>query len=132
MNDSSNKGTLNDIPPGKLVRFFTDGKSGTLAHYFDPDDHQLREKIMFYVSPRLFRVVWGMVYRDNAENIDAFIKGDYSQLGSIDFNNLVMLFEHAYPAVDHDLYYKGDPSDLTLQDYINIANRLWAINIYRH
>lgn len=92
----------------------------------------LDELIERYASPRSFKRAWLQIYKLNHVNIEKFIRGDYSKLDKIDFNNLVKLLPLAWPKIKHNQLYFKEPGNYTLQDYLNIANRLWAINLCQH
>lgn len=117
----------------KLERFYLyPGKyDDEISKYYpnNPLRPTLNERIEYYTDLNSFRHAWDRVYQKNESRIEAFIRGDYAQMDRIDFNNLVKLFSLAWPV--EQIYHK-DPGNYTLQDYMNIANRLWAINMYRH
>lgn len=96
-------------------------------------DLSLRERIEKYASVNSFRYAWYRIYENNEARIEQFIRGDESMLDQIDFNNLCYLFRFAWPdALLNEKFYFKDREDYTLRDYLNIANRLWAINMYRY
>ena len=95
-------------------------------------DMTLKERVERYGSPRSFRNAWYKIYRRNEAQIELFIRGDNSMVGRVDWNNLCHLFPLGWPGTEGgDLYYK-EPGDYSPRDYLNIANRLWMINMYRH
>lgn len=120
-----------------LERFYlTPGKYDKDFEFYLPKkdlDLSLKERIEKYASMNSFRYAWYRIYADNEARIEQFIRGDESMLDKIDFNNLCHLFKMGWPhALEYEDFYYKDVEDYTLRDYLNIANRLWAINMYKH
>lgn len=99
-----------------------------ISYYFPDTPHlTLDEKIQRFACTKSLRRAWLGIYKVNGARIEAFIRGNYEQLDMIDFNNLVKLVPLAWPDIRVKRFYFKEPGNLTLQDYINIANRLWMI-----
>lgn len=86
----------------------------------------LQERIEYYGSVRCFRIALYNIYLRNEAKIEAFVMGDLTYVDKIDFNILVPLVRLVWP--DIDLYEQR--CDYVVHDYLNIANRLWAVNMF--
>lgn len=125
---------MGHISVPNLHRYFLNPHTAEkfMQYYPNGCDMTFDEKVFKYTNARTFRNAWYSIYSKNEARIENFMRGDYEQLDHINFNLLVKLFFHAWPHTDVDSLYFKESSDFTLQDYIAIANRLWAINMYRH
>lgn len=122
---------MEHISVPKLHRYFLDNTKGPNFSKYYPNDDTMTfdEKVFKYTCRNTFRNAWYKIYEVNSGRIEMFMRGDYKQLYTINFNLLVKLFFHAWPHTDIDALYFKESSNMTLHDYIALANRLWAINM---
>lgn len=125
---------MNTIDVPDLYKYLLDNTNSKYLEKYYPnnDNMSIDEKVYYYSSANSFKTAWYKIYRKNESRIESFIRGDKKQLYHINFNILVKLFTLGWPQVDIDKFYYKDNESLTLCDYIAIANRLWAVNMYRH
>jgi hypothetical protein len=116
-----------------LHRYFLDTKrAADFMQYYPKEDGISFEEVVFkYTDERTFKNAWYVIYNKNEGRIENFIRGDFDQLDHINFNLLIKLFFHAWPHTDLDSLYYKDTASFTLHDYLAVANRLWAINMFR-